>query len=135
MSETTMFQDGAILITDKRVVLEGKTYALHNITSVGVNEKSSGKQSAWILAALAGCCFVLGFGLMATPGDTGDLLFMSLAMGGMFGVIAAALFLSSPEFTVGLTTSAGEVQAFKSKSRQQVESIVGAITDAMIART
>ena len=132
-SERMILQEGNIQITDKRAVLGTKTYSMANITSVALAEDKPslllpiifGTLGAFSLAASV-CVLVLG-----------DSVSTVLVLGLISAGLAALLYFAKggPKYIVRIGSASGEIDGLISRNRQQMERIVKAINDAIVARS
>ena len=119
-NEVTFYQDINVTVTQSRYVTNSKTYAMRNISSVHVFEIVKSK-TAPVLMIIAGV-------LMLFANDIRILGFILLAVGILI------LALNKNEFTLRISTNAGEVNTIVSKDRLYVQNIVSALNDAIVFR-
>lgn len=119
-NETTFYQDSLVTVTQSRYITQSKTYAMRNISSVHVFEIEKSKVTP-VLMILLGIpvlflskIFWVGLILMSL----GILLFISV----------------KNEYTVRISTNAGEADSTISKDKEYIQKIVNALNDAMIHR-
>jgi hypothetical protein len=116
-SERIFLKDGDVRVTSTRLIFDGKTYALRNISSVSLTEIAADTSSAnqmiiWgIILSLCTC----GLTLIRT----------------VIGFIQLSNAL--PTFAVCLQSNAGEVHALISADREYIESVVRAVEKAIVA--
>lgn len=124
MDEVTYLRERDILVTSTRVELAGQTFAVRNIGSVKVTHKGAGLGS--ILTILIGLS-VLSAGYHSGAGAViiGVLL---------TGAGAAWLWQRMTERTLVLVTGGGEVAAYKSRNRRDIEAIRVAVATAISTR-
>jgi len=118
--EVTFYQDVNVTVTQSRYVTNSKTYAMRNISSVHIFEIIKSKTPPIIL-------IILGT-LMLFSVDLRIFGFILIAL----GILILALIKN--EFTVRISTNAGEVNSIVSKDRLYVQSIVNALNDAIVYR-
>ena len=115
------FQDNDVLITQSRIVIFGKTYAMRNISSVSITQESKLflKISSTIILVFA----LSGFFLE-------EYLIGIIAL----GIAVIMLLNSKDEYIVVISSNSGDNNALKSKNRDYIESIIEAINEAIIFR-
>jgi len=121
MPEQTFLNEGGIQVTNARFIAKGRTYAVNGITSVSLYEikpRSAGVIACVIIAAVA---FSQG-----GNGALVGLIFLAFAI--------ASWFMNPQTYSVRLMTASGESDAFTAKDRLQVERIVQALNEAIVAR-
>lgn len=123
--EEIIYSDPKASISTSRVVIDGKTYALRNITSVKMS----------VTPAKRGCAIVLLiFGLLmvviclANKGAAGGAVVGAIILG--IGVLAATS--AKEQYHVSIASSSAESHALTSKDRSYIEKIVGAVNEAII---
>ncbi|WP_025142210.1 DUF6232 family protein [Pedobacter jeongneungensis] len=119
-NEVTFYQDVNVTVTQSRYVTNSKTYAMRNISSVHIFEIVKSK-AAPVLMIITGI-------LMLFANDIRILGFIVLAVGILI------LTLNKNEFTVRISTNAGEVNSIVSKDRLYVQNIVSALNEAIVFR-
>ena len=133
MSEEKVFlenDDDGLLITDKRFVIDAKTYALGQITSVNAVELNTGPRK------LFGLDMKIFYGLVAIAGI---LASVALSMGGLvlisfFLIYALTKYPRQPEYWVELSTSSGEEQVMCTLDNEEYcLEIVNALNEAIAA--
>jgi hypothetical protein len=140
-AERIFFQEGSVLVTDARVVVERTTYPLRNITSVRSDGESLSRP---------GITFGIGgslLGGLVSMSAASDLMsgwrdeaVMLRAVLGLLVVAACAtvVWLSSrkpkAQYWVIIITASGEARAICSHDSLWIVKIVRAINDALVAR-
>lgn len=119
-NEITFYQDVNVTVTQSRYVTNSKTYAMRKISSVHIFEIVKSK-TAPVLMIIMGV-------LMLFANDIRILGFIVLVVGILI------LALNKNEFTVRISTNAGEVNSIVSKDRLYVQNIVSALNDAIVFR-
>ena len=125
MEETTLYSDGATLVTSTRFVTGATTYAMAQITSVTAVSAPK-PRSTLLWGVLIAVC-----GLGALAGDVGGIGVMLLLIGGM---MVAFYALSKVKHIVQIGTSGGQVQAVVSTDGDAVRKIFEALTQAIVNR-
>ena len=129
-TETTYYQDNRVHITNARAIIDSKTYAMANISSVNFLRKPP--KVLWPL-------FFLGIGILGAI--TGVILLLNdggaTCLGGsiVLLIIGGAMFaLNKTQYYVVIGSSSGETQALKAPDQAYVRKIVGAMNEAIIKR-
>ena len=115
--EKVFLAEDGVRITSTRAILGGKTYALRNISSVSLEE---------IPADTATANAMILWGLILSLCTCGLTLILSI-------IGAVMLSNAKPSYAVRLASNAGEHHALISNDQEQIEAIVKAIEEAMIA--
>jgi hypothetical protein len=133
-TETTIYQQGEVHITNLRAVFHTKTYAISNITSVDSQRiEASGCAPAFLV--ILGIFLAL-FGIGAATGrngDAGDIVMIIIGAVMVFGG-AYVSRTAKPTYAVNLTTAAGEVKAYTSADETTIKNIVEALNNAIIQK-
>ena len=124
MPEQIFLETASAKVTNARAVIGEKTYAMANITSVGINRS---------ISRLGRVLVILG-GLV--------LLYSGIVFALMIGVLGGVLALvglllnknARATHVLTLYTASGEIKALASKNLDNLRQISEAITNAMIAR-
>lgn len=119
-NETTFYQDSLVTVTQSRYITQSKTYAMRNISSVHVFEIEKSKVTP-ILMILFGIPFLF----------SGNVFWIGLILIGL-GILI--VFNIKNEYTVRISTNAGEADSTISKDKEYIQKIVNALNDAMIHR-
>lgn len=119
-NETTFYQDSLVTVTQSRYITQSKTYAMRNISSVHVFEIEKSKVNP-ILMILFGIPFLF----------SGNVFWIGLILIGL-GILI--VFNIKNEYTVRISTNAGEADSTISKDKEYIQKIVNALNDAMIHR-
>lgn len=115
--EKIFYQDANVTVTQSRFVTETTTYAMRNISSVTLYKLTKSRFVQIVLIIL---------GVLTMLAD--DLKFLGLL------IIAAGilwLYKTKDEYSVRITSNAGESDGFISHDRQVVSTIVDAVNQAM----
>lgn len=119
-NETTFYQDSFVKVTQSRYITQSKTYAMRNISSVHVFEIEKSRVTP-ILMMLIGIPFLFA----------GNVFWIGLILIGL-GILI--VFNIKNEYTVRISTNAGEADSTISKDKEYIQKIVNALNDAMIHR-
>lgn len=124
--EQTLFQDPNVFVSTTRLIVNGTTYPLSNVSSVRLLRRSPNYTGAFILTLLG-----VVFGLAAFGGGgfgAGSIGLVMLAGGiGMFRGLKST-------YTMLIGSSGGEKSALASKNGPYMEGVVGYINQAIVAR-
>jgi len=135
-AEPTYYSDGeGVRITSTRLIIPGKTgdegpstYAMANITSVKTIKRGPNR-GAGIFIAILGACFIaarVGFEM-----DTEVLTIIGIIL----VVLGLALaILLKPTYHLQIASASGETDALESKSKESIDHVVTAISEALIKR-
>ena len=120
--ETDIYCDNEIHVTTARVIVGEATYALRNVASVSIRENVPQNNNACGIGCIVfGAAFGLLFlFLIAVSGShmTADAPFMLLILAGVpigLGLINLARSDTRPTYSLMISSSSGEVQAFTSE--------------------
>lgn len=119
-NETTFYQDSSVTVTQSRYITQSKTYAMRNISSVHIFEIEKSKAPP-ILFILLGIPFLF----------SGEIFWIGLIL-----IILGLLifFTIKNEYSVRISTNAGEANSIISKNKEYIKKIVNALNDAIIHR-
>jgi hypothetical protein len=119
-NEVTFYKDSFVRVTQSRYVTQSKTYAMRNISSVHIFEIVKSKVKA---------IFLIIFGLFFLFSK--DIFWVGLII-----IALGVWWLTSikNEYTVRISTNAGEADSIVSKNRDYIQKIVNALNDAIIHR-
>lgn len=118
MEEKVFFDYDDVKVTSARFITGGQTYAMSNVTSVKAFEEKP-KRFGAIVVLIISLLFALNAPI---PG----LIIAGLA--------AAYLFSLKTYYHVMLSTAGGETSALKTEQRDYLNSVVGALNEAIIYR-
>lgn len=135
--ERVFYSDRAITITRSRVIYQGETIALANVSSVSVWTIEP-DYTATIWSVVIGLGFVL-LGLLVLAGDAKSDL---ETMAAMFVVLGAALTVVGiyfggklkPSYAMNVVTNAGERRISPHRKKQYIFRLVQAVNEAIAAR-
>jgi len=122
MDEANFMNEGGVVVTNTRAVINGTMYAMANVTSVSMGAIPPSRGGA-VGLALVGA-------LIAGVADGGGQAFGGLLL--VVGVLWAILV--KPTFLVRLGSASGEATALASKDETYVARVVQALQQAVIAR-
>jgi Family of unknown function (DUF6232) len=131
MAEENIYSDNNVSITTARIIVSGTTYALRNITSVKMTATAGNPIIPVALIIVGG--IVLSVGVVLIVADTFSSSLQFLIAGGLlFAGGLWCLRVVKPTFPVTIASSSGEIRALSSRNRPYIETIVGAINEAII---
>jgi len=127
--EFSIYQDTNIHVTNLRAMLQGKTYAMANVTSVSMFTQFGNKAPGIILAVVGGLFLLMGL----AAGK--DYVGCGLVFGGILLVIGIAIAASAKDiYWVRIGSASGEMNALSSFDRDYIWRIVQAMNDAIVRR-
>jgi hypothetical protein len=119
MPEHVFLNEGGIQVTTARFIAKGRTYVVNGVTSVSLYEIKPPR--AWIFV-----CVLISIGGFIYGNAGVGIAFLVFAVVGWFA--------NTPTYSVRLMTASGESDAFTAKDRSQVERVVHALNEAIVAR-
>lgn len=119
MEEKVLLEKAGITVSTTRFVAQGQTYAMANITSVKVGETAP-KRGTSIALGLAGVILLMA----------GAVFWGIVAL----GIAVFVWYYMKPTYNLLITTAGGEASAMQSEYRDEIETIVSALNQAIIAR-
>ena len=131
MPEQIFLETASAKVTNARAVIGEKTYAMANITSVGINRSISRLGRG--LMIISGLVFL--FTLVAGPGVGISIALMFAAPGVVLALVGHLLNQNArATHVLTLYTASGEIKALTSTNLDNLRQISEAIANAMIAR-
>ena len=118
------YQRAHVTVDDHFARFGSKSYAINKITSVDVRAERKDR-SLWLILAIIGALFIIvGIEPLISQGNPAVLM-----VGALLAIPAALLFpkRTSWSYHLILATSAGEVQATTSESREAIDELRAAI--------
>jgi fucose permease len=126
--EIAVYQDENIHVTNLRAMLQGKTYAMANVTSVSMF-RQAGNTAPGVVAAVIG-----GFMLLGAAADS-ELRGCFLVFGLIILVIGIAILASTKDtYWVRIGSASGETNALSSTNRDYIQRVVNAMNEAIVRR-
>jgi hypothetical protein len=126
--EKVLLPSEGILVANTRVVLGSATYPLANITSVSL-EKIPRTLTTGIVILLVGALLVL----CSFTGK--EVQVWSLVVGGLVAVLGGfALYGAKDQYSVSISTAAGQQRALQSANEESIKKVVTAINEAIVSR-
>lgn len=122
MNEQSFMNEGGVMVTSARAVINGTMYSMANISSVSVGIIPASRGSGVILAIVGA--------IIAAAADGGGAFFgvVLLLAGILMAVMAKATYM------VRLGSASGEATALSSKDEGFVSKVVSSLNQAIIAR-
>jgi uncharacterized protein DUF6232 len=133
LEEKAFLNDGAVYVSNSRVVLQGTTYATANITSVSKRITPANTGCATLMIAVGALC-LLGTLVALIAGTGSDMWGLVLISAIIIGVGVLIFRSQKPIYHVVLASSSGERQGLTTRDELLVNRVVGAITEAIIYR-
>ncbi len=126
--ERVFLDEGGVKVTNARIVVPGKTYAMSTVSSVSTKTHKKSNSGGWALlvvgvAMLAGGLVVEGTNIV--------LIVLGLVLAGFSWV---SIVNNKPRYSVQLATSAGELQALEAREWEWVHRVSEAVGEAIVAR-
>ena len=127
-AEVPVYHDENIHVTNLRAMLQGRTYAMANVTSVSMYTQA-GNPLPGILLAMLGAVSMLT--LFAGKDAVGCALFFGLPL-----FIVGIVYTSRQTnlYWVRIGSASGETNALSSRDRDYILRIVGAMNEAIVMR-
>ncbi|MGH8546569.1 MAG: DUF6232 family protein [Gammaproteobacteria bacterium] len=115
-TEQTFFSENGVTVTQARFVVPGQTFAMSGVTSVAKVQTNPGKAQGKKI-----CLYGLVLGIFIIP-----LVLIPI------GIIM--MLTAKPLYSVVLSSASGETSAYSSNDHEFIDSVVAALTDAIVAR-
>lgn len=126
--ELSVYRDPNIQITNLRAILQDKTYAMANVTSVSMFTQVANKTPGIVLIILGGLITASGLGDDSARGCA-FTFGLPLLIAGILMTIAA-----KDVYWVRIGSASGETNALHSRNRDYILNIVSAMNDAIVRR-
>jgi hypothetical protein len=127
--EETIYSDSDVTVTTARVVCGGTTYDFRNITSVKLGDTPPNAIPT-LVAIVIGICVLIT--ALARLEFNAAVLFLFLIGIALIAFAVKHVHQLTPDYHLLISSSSGDVQAFSSKDRQQVERIVAGVNEALV---
>ncbi|HVR41412.1 MAG TPA: DUF6232 family protein [Thermoanaerobaculia bacterium] len=125
--EISVYQDANIQVTNLRAMLQGKTYAMANITSVSMHTQAANNAPGVIIAVIGG---LIAMSLIAGRDAIGCGIFGLLLLAAGIAIAIAA----KSTYWVRIGSASGETNALSSHDRDYIQRIVNAMNEAIVRR-
>jgi len=127
-SEETLYQDANIHVTNMRAMLQGKTYAMANVTSVSMFTQLANRAPGVLIAVIGAVFFLMGL-------PSSDMRGCAFFFGALLAVVGIAYAASqSNVYWVRIGSASGETNALSSRDRDYITRIVNAMNNAIVRR-
>lgn len=126
--EVTYYSDHqGVRITSARAIMQSRTYSMANLSSVSMWIEQPNRAGALLLAA---------FGLLQGLSCIGSNSMQGWSALGLICLSIGIGFLvqAKPKFWVRLTAAGGETNALFSKDREYIQTVIGALNEAIVKR-
>jgi len=126
--EIAVYQDDSIYITNLRVIIHRKTFAMSHVTSVVAHTIPANKLPG-IVTMIIGVVMALG-------GFAGRDAGCGFAVLGVILIVVGIIYVQRAKdvYTVRIASSSGETSALRSDNDEYIARIRQAMNDAIIAR-
>jgi Family of unknown function (DUF6232) len=130
--EKEYYNDGQTLVTSRRAVLNGVTYAMANVTSVSIGQRKEATGCLPAMLWLGGVGLALGgIGQVLGGHNEGALLIIS---GTLIFISGTSLKKSYSTYFIRIHSGSGAMNTLEGKDRQALQKIVDAINQAIVER-
>ena len=128
MAETTFYQNasGTVNITNARAILDGKTYAMSNITSVNMGIISANRALPIVILIVSGLAAI--FSLL---NNSAGAFVLFAAVCGLTYFYYRSL---KDKFIVKLGSSSGESDGMSSTNKEEIQKICAALNESIVSR-
>jgi hypothetical protein len=127
--EETIYSDSEVTVTTSRVVFAGTTYELRNITAAKMGETHPNAIPTIVAIGIGLCVLVTALARLEFNAAVVFLFVVGIAL---IAFAVRHVHQLTPDYHLLISSSTGEVQAFGSKDRQQVERIVAGVNEALV---
>jgi hypothetical protein len=127
--EQRIYTDGAVAVTNMRIIIGGATYALRNVTSVKM--MFTPPQLGVPILVLLGGIFVLLLAIIPFDPNNYEPIW-GIFGGGIMAISVLWMCCMRTKYHVDLSTSAGEVHLLTSQNKAYIEKVVTSINEAMV---
>jgi hypothetical protein len=128
--EETIYSDGAVTITNLRIIIGAATYALRNITSVKMLFTPP-RLVKPILLLIVGLMVLLA-ALMPMSEDAPAPVGVYVLAGAMIGGAILWMCKIKAKYHVGLSSASGELHALTSNNKAYIGRVVTSINEAIV---
>jgi hypothetical protein len=130
-SEETIYSDSDVTVTTSRVLCGRMTFKLKNVTVVKTGETHPSAIPTLLAIAIGLCVLVTA---LARLEFNAAVVFLFVGGIALIAFAVRHVHQLTPDYHLFISSSSGEVQAFTSKDRQQVERIVAGVNEALVRR-
>ena len=128
--EEMIYSDNAVVVTSARVTVSGTTYAMRNITSVGM-VSTPPRIAGAVLLLIVGLLIAVAIFVRLDEPDKAPVGVYVMA-GALIGGAVFWMIRARTHFHVGILTASGEVQLLTSKDKTYVERVVQRVNEAIV---
>ena len=128
-SEETIYSDSDVTVTTARVLCGGAAIELGNITAVKMGETHPNAIPTLVAIVIGLCVLVTA---LARLEFNAAVLFLFVVGIALIAFAVRHVHQLTPDYYLLISSSSGEVRAFTSKDRQQVEQIVAVVHKAIV---
>ncbi len=129
ISETTIYSDSDVTVTTSRIQCGGMTYELRNITAVKMGEAHPNAIPTLLAIAIGMCLLVTALARLEFNPAAVSLFIAGIAL---VAFAARHVHQLTPDYCLLISSLSGEIKAFTSKDRKQVEQIVAGVNEALV---
>ncbi len=126
-ADPTYYSDEkGVRITATRLIIESKTYAMANITSINTKRVPANRTLGIIIASIGFVILAIGAGFSSQTGTLVGVLVL------IIGLIA--VFTAKPTYHLKITSASGEETPLTSKDENYINQVAVAVNEALIKR-
>jgi hypothetical protein len=135
MAEKEFFNHNDVLVTQSRVVVDDSIYPVNSLSAVRFSQSESFLPNSAVITALIAsiCIFFLGLIIVVISNQL-FLLFLTVVFSVAMSYYATTLRTKVISYHVVLHTSGTNLQVYTSDDKKEIQDIVKAINEAIIAR-
>lgn len=124
MEEKVFFEHGGVKVTNARFMVDGKMFAMNNVTSVGSTQKKPSRLGGILV-------LVIGLAMMSAGVNNAT----SMGLGLLFAAAAAYyLYQQKTAYSIVLSTAGGETAALTTDEKAYLDRVVAALNEAIVQR-
>lgn len=133
--EQLLLEEQGVIVTDARIVVPGRTYAVAHVTSVATARVQAGLLGPALVFAVGVLVSVLAFnGLAYGRASMGAAFLVILALGLLGGAVLLRVAPWRP-YLLLLHTAGGEREVLSHRDRAFVRRVKGAVSEALVLRS
>ena len=127
--EDTIYSESDVTVTTSRVLCAGMTYELRDITAVKMGETHPNAIPTLLAIAIGLCVLVTA---LARLDINAAVVLLFVAGIALIAFAVRHVHQLTPDYHLFITSESGEVRAFTSKDKHQVERIVSGVNEAIV---
>jgi hypothetical protein len=127
--EATIYSDSDVTVTTARVLCAGTTYELRNINSVKMGETHPNAIPTLVAIVIGLCVLITALARLEFNAAVVFLFVVGIAL---VAFAVRHMHQLTPDYHLFISTASGDVHAFTSKDRRQVERIVAGVNEALV---